>query len=127
MAWASGTFASIDETSANDADYVSSEASPNSDVYVCRLSDVTDPVSSADHILRYRYRKFDAGAPQQDLTVQLRQGYTNEGSPGTLIDEWTHTNISSSFTTATQTLGTTEADSITDYTALYVRFVANEV
>jgi hypothetical protein len=126
VSWTTGTFADIDESVASDSDFISSETSPADDVYVCRLSAVTDPSSSSDHIIRYRYRKSDAGAPQQDLTVQLREGYVNEGSPGTLIEEWVHTDISATFATATQTLGSTEADSITDYASLYMRFSANE-
>ena len=125
-AWASGTFASIDESVADDADYISSETSPNQDVYVCKLGTITDPASSSGHVLRYRYRKSASGAPATDLTVQLRQDYVNEGSPGTLIEAWSHTGISSSFSTQEQTLGTTETDSITDYSSLYVRIVADE-
>lgn len=126
-AWASGTFADIDETSANDADYVSSDTAPNNDPYVVRLSDMEDPVSSSGHIIRYRYRKNASGGAQIDLTVQLRQGYTNEGSPGTLIKEWTHTNISETWTSQAQTLGGSEADAISDYTSLFLRFVADQV
>lgn len=125
-AWASGTFASIDETVASDSDYVSSDTAPNNDPYVVRLSDMEDPVASTGHIIRYRYRKSAAGGATMNLTVQLRQGYVNEGSPGTLIEEWTHSGISETFTTAAQTLGGTEADAITDYTDLYLRFVADQ-
>jgi hypothetical protein len=125
-AWASGTFASIDESVADDGDYVSSETSPSSDPYVVKLGTITDPASSTGHILRYRYRKSAAGAPATDLTVQLRQDYVNEGSPGTLIEAWSHTGISENFTTQEKTLGATETDSITDYSSLYVRFVADE-
>lgn len=99
---------------------------PTNDVYVCRLSDLEDPVASSGHIIRYRYRKNTTGGAQVDLTVQLRQGYVSEGTPGTLIEEWVHTNIDA-ITTAEQTLGGTEADTITDYTALFLRFVANQV
>jgi hypothetical protein len=126
-AWASGTFADIDESVASDAEYVSSDTAPSNDPAYYRLSDMEDPVSSTGHIIRYRYRKNAAGGAQIDLTVQLRQDYVNEGSPGTLIEEWTHTDISETFTTAAQTLGATEADSITDYTTLGLRFVANQV
>jgi hypothetical protein len=127
VAWASGTFADIDESVASDAEYVSSDSAPNNDVYVTRLSDMEDPVASTGHIVRYRYRKNAAGGAQIDLTVQLRQGYVNEGSPGTLIEEWVHTDISETFTTQAQTLGATEADAITDYTDLFLRFVADQV
>lgn len=127
-AWASGTFADIDETVANDADYVSSDTAPANDPYVTRLSDMEDPVSSTGHIVRYRYRKNSAGGAQIDLTVQLRQGYVNEGTPGTLIATLgTHTNVSDTWTAGSYTLSGAEADAITDYTSLFVRFVANQV
>lgn len=126
-AWASGTFADIDESVASDADFVSSDSAPSADPYVTRLSDMEDPVSSSGHIVRYRYRKNSAGGAQIDLTVQLREGYVNEGTPGTLIEEWIHTDISESFTGQAQTLGATEADAITDYTDLFLRFVADQV
>ena len=114
----------IDETSYSDADYVKSEEAPSSSPYVCRLTSLTDPVSSTGHILRYRYLKSATGDQTINLTVQLRQGYTNEGSPGTQIAEWTHSNIDA-VTTAEQTLSGAQADTITDYTSLFVRFVAS--
>ncbi len=120
-------YQALDETSASDADYVKSADAPASAPYVTKLSTVEDPVSSSGHVVRYRYAKNSAGGAQIDLTVQLRQGYVNEGSPGTLIKEWAHTNISETFTTQAQTLSAGEADSITDYSSLYLRFVANQV
>jgi len=59
--------------------------------------------------------------------VQLRQGYVNEGTPGTLIAEWTHTNIPSAWTGQAQTLSGGQADAITDYANLFLRFVSNQV
>ena len=119
-------FGEIDESSASDTDYIKTSVAPTSDVYVTRLSDVEDPISSSGHVVRYRYAKSAAGGAAVDLTVQLRQGYVDEGTMGTLIAEWTHTDISDTFTTQNQTLAGAEADSITDYTALYLRFVANQ-
>lgn len=119
-------YQSIDETSASDADYIQSVSAPTSDVYVTKLTTLEDPVSSSGHVIRYRYAKSASGGAQIDLTVQLRQGYTNEGSPGTLIEEWVHTNIGNTATTQSQTLGGAQADAITDYTDLYLRFVFNQ-
>ena len=126
---ASGTtiFDVLDETVADDNDYIQSAVAPTNDVYVTRLSDVEDPVSSSGHIVRYRYRKSAAGGAQIDLNVQLRQGYVSEGTPGTLIEEWDHVDISDTITAAAQTLGGTEADLITDYTSLFLRFTFNQV
>lgn len=118
-------YTTIDESSASDADYIQTVINPVDDVYVCALSTLTDPVSSSNHVVRYRYGKDAAGGNTIDLTVELRQGYVNEGSPGTLIKQWVHSDISDTLTTAQQTLSAGEADSITDYTDLYLRFVGD--
>jgi hypothetical protein len=119
-------YGTIDETVASDADYIKSALAPSNAPYVTKLSNIEDPVSSTGHVVRYRYAKNAAGGAAINLTVQLRQGYTNEGSPGTLIKEWVHNDISETAATQAQTLSGAEADSITDYTALYLRFVANQ-
>lgn len=123
----SNIFQAIDESSANDSDYIKSVSAPSNAPYVTKLSTVEDPVSSSGHIVRYRYAKDASGGAQINLTVQLRQGYTNEGSPGTLIASWSHTDISNTFTDAAQTLSGAEADAITTYADLYLRFVFNQV
>jgi hypothetical protein len=121
-------FDQIDESVSDDNDYIRTGLAPTSDVYVTKLTTLEDPVSSTGHTVRYRYRKDTAGGAQIDLTVQLRQGYVNEGTPGTLIATMgTHTNISDTITAGSYTLSGAEADSITDYTDLYLRFVANQV
>lgn len=120
-------FDQIDEAVADDNDYIQSQLVPTNDVYVCRLSDLVDPLQSTGHILRYRYRKDAAGGAQINLTVELRQGYVNEGTPGTLIASATHNNIAETITAGSITLSAGEADTITDYTNLFVRFVANQV
>ncbi len=119
-------FQTIDESSADDADYVRSQLTPTTDVYVVKLSSVVDPLSSTGHILRYRYGKDASSGDQIDIVVQLRQGYTNEGSQGTLIASATHTNAAVFPTAGSITLSGAEADSITDYSNLYVRVTANK-
>ena len=120
-------FATIDETSASDADYIRTVASPSNDVIVFRLSDVTDPVSSANHVMRVRSATDVAsGGETLDLTCQLRQSYVNEGSPGTLIATLTRTGFSgTTWTDTSYTLSGAEADAITDYTALFYRILIN--
>jgi hypothetical protein len=120
-------FDQIDETSFDDADYIRTPVAPTSDVYVTKLTTLEDPQVSTGHVVRYRYRKDTTGGAQIDLTVQLRQGYVNEGTPGTQIAQWTHTAIAETITAAAQTLSGAEADAITDYTDLYLRFVGNQV
>jgi len=119
-------FDQIDESVADNADYIRTQLTPTSDVYVTKLTSLTDPVSSTDHTVRYRYGKDVASGDQIDIIVQLRQGYVNEGTPGTLIAAQTHTNVSSGFTDGSITLSGAEADAITDYTDLYLRFVGNK-
>ena len=119
-------YQTIDESTASDADYIKTGAAPTNDVYVTALSTLEDPVSSSGHVVRFRYSKDAASGAQIDLTVQLRQGYTNESSLGTLIASTAVTNISNSWTDGSFTLSGAEADSITNYGSLYLRFVANQ-
>lgn len=111
----------------DDTDYAESGLAPSSDAMGFGLSNVEDPQSSSGHIMRWRRGKNSAGGAQIDLTVQLRQGYVNEGSQGTQITSQSDTNIPDSFTTTSYTLSGGEADSITDYTDLQGRIVANQV
>lgn len=120
-------YTTIDETVASDADYIKSALAPTSDVYVTKLTTLEDPVVHTGHTIRYRYAKSSAGGSQIDLTVELRQGYVSEVSQGTLIKQWSHTNIAETWTTQNQTLTEGEAANITDYTDLYLRFVSNQI
>jgi len=120
-------FDQIDEASFDDADFIRTVLTPTNDVYVTKLTTIEDPASSAGHTVRFRSAKSSAGGDQIDLTVQLRQGYVNEGTPGTLIATVaTLTNISETFGTTTYNLSGAEADAITNYADLYLRFVANK-
>jgi hypothetical protein len=121
-------FATIDETVASDADYIRSTTDPANGVYVTKLTSVTDPLSSTGHTLRARMgTDVASGGNQIDATVQLRQGYVNESTLGTLIATLTQTNIvAGSFTTYSYTLSGAEADAITDYTNLYLRVIFNK-
>jgi len=120
-------YQSIDESSADDADYVKSETAPSSSAMAVNLSNVEDPLSSTGHIIRYRYQKSASGGAQINLTVQLRQGYTTEGAQGTLIHSEVHSNIPNGWTAGTFTLSSGEADAITDYNDIQFRFVATQV
>lgn len=109
-------FASLDETVASDVDYIISSALAPAATDTCEvgLTSLTDPMLSTGHIVSYRYRCSIGAA---NLTVRLMQG-------ATIIASWTHTSVSSSYAVATQTLAGVEADAITDYTNLRLRFVA---
>lgn len=110
-------YASIDETVASDVDYIISSALGTgvSDTCEVGLTALTDPTSSSSHSVAYRYRAQGVGI--MNLTVRLMQG-------ATIIASWTHTSVSTTYAVATQTLSGAEADAITDYADLRLRFVA---
>lgn len=122
----SNIYTTIDEVIPADADYVKSPLNPSADVYVAKLSNVEDPQSSSGHSLRTRYAKDAAGGGTIGLVVQLRQGYVDEGTMGTLICTRTLSDITEAFTTDDYALSSGEADAITDYTSLFVRYVATQ-
>jgi hypothetical protein len=105
----------IDEVTADNADYVQT-TSTNSGLEV-KLSAVTDPLSSTDHIIRVRNWMVGSAAGEQ-RTILLLQGGTTIATliTGTL-----------SRTVGTQnniTLTGAQADAITDYSDLRLRFTA---
>ncbi len=108
-------FDAINEVVADDADYMQSIVSPAADIVKVRLGSLSDPGSSTGHIIRYRYEK--TGTDTIDLTVRLKQGSTE-------IASWAHTNVTSTYTDAAQTLTAPQADAITDYTSLDLWFEA---
>ena len=119
----------INETALSTSDYIQSSAGLSSAIYVTALTTtIQDPATSAGHIIRYVYRKDSSGAAQINLTVELRQDYVSEASLGTLIWTTNHTNIVSSVqSTAAVTLLAAEADAITAYSSLYLRFISNQI
>lgn len=110
-------YAAIDEAVASDTDYIKSSnlTQGNSDLCEIALGSLTDPISSSNHTLSYRYRA--QGTESMNLVVSLMQG-------ATLIASQTHTGVGSSFVDGTLTLSAGEANAITDYTDLRVRFNA---
>ena len=105
----SDLYAMLDETTANDADYISTVNASTCEV---TLGTLTDPASSTGHVVRYRIAADSGG-----IIVRLRQGTTT-------IASWTHNPAPSSLTTYAQTLTGGEADSITNYAALKLQFEA---
>lgn len=87
----------------------------NSGVYECLFSSLVDPASSSGHTIRYRLA-FGGGATAGSSSTTLRQG-------STVIATWTDT-ATGSFGDFTHTLTGTQADAITDYSDLRVRFSA---
>ncbi len=110
-------FAAIDEATASDADYIqSANATLTADVAEIALGGITDPAVSTGHVIRYRYGKDAMGGDVVNLTVSLRQGTATE------IAAWTHADIGVGPITVAQTLTGAQADSVTDYSALRLRF-----
>ena len=102
-------FAMLDETSANDSDYITTTTASTCEV---ALGGLSDPALSTGHIVRYRISATDGG-----IIVRLREGSTT-------IASWTHNPAPASLTTYAQTLTGGEADSITNYAALKLQFEA---
>ncbi len=114
-------FAAIDEAVASDADYIqSANATATADVSEIALGAITDPSVSTGHVIRYRYGKNTDLGDVVNLTVSLRQG------TGTQIAAWTHLDIPQNPTDAAQTLTAAQADAISDYSSLRLRFSSNK-
>ena len=121
----SDLYAMIDETSASDSDYVSSEDSGNTATYKVSLNSVTDPVSSSSHIIRYRLKwedPFEMGIDQPDVHVKLMQDQSDGSGPGEcaqIIWEKSHTSLSNTlgteFATEVVTLSTSQANAISGW------------
>ena len=102
----------LDEASFSDTDYIQRNA-----VAYCEVSlttSLSDPQSSLSHYVRYRL-----GRSRTDRTltivVRLMQNITE-------IASWTHTDPELAFAAFEQTLSAGQADSITDYGDLRLRF-----
>jgi RHS repeat-associated protein len=116
-----GTYASIDEATPNDSDFLASPSGPTStNYYEVTLSDVSAPYTRTGIVVRYRYAKSGNNSGQTiALTVELRQGTT-------VIASQTHTNIpgvaGSGWQQGTFTLTLAQGNSITNFADLRIRF-----
>jgi hypothetical protein len=107
-------YASIDELPASDADYIKSSASPVNDAATVALGVLSAPVAGT-RTLYYRYKK-DLAGHQIDLVVDLMEG-------ASVVQTWTHTDVPYTWQDAVQTVSGT----ITNWSALRLRFTANQV
>lgn len=99
----------VDETSADDGDYVLTTSSLSE--FRVGLSAVSDPGISTGHILRFRHR-VAPGASPQGFTFKLRNqsdGSSISSSIRTALDGWTTEQV---------TLTSGQVASIIDYSAL---------
>lgn len=111
----SGTYLYIDEETYSDSDYLTCDMATNGDAEV-GLSNVTDPASGSGHTVRFRAWQQNT-VNQRTLQVELLQG-------STVISTYSAFNLPTSATSYSWTLTSTEADNITDYTDLRLRFTA---
>ena len=110
----SGTIAGVlDETVADDADYATTNDTA-SDTFEVKLVAGGDPASSSGHKVRYRIQ----GTGGAGVVVSLYQGATLIAGP------WSHNPADASWTSYEQTLSSGEADAITNYGDLRLRFVS---
>ncbi len=111
-------FDTMNEVVASDTDFAESDSNPTFELMEVGLSNLDDPALSTGHVLRYRYQKDSAAGAQIDLVVDLVQGTT-------VIATFTHLDIQPGFITQAQALTAPQADAITDYTDLRIRFTAD--
>lgn len=112
-------YTGIDESVAEDVEYIKTAAPPGVNEFETLLTSVTDPVSSTGHVMRWRRRKQPAsGSDDVNLTVRLLQG-------GTQITSQADNVIPGAFTDTSYTLSGAEADAITNYADLRLEFVAS--
>lgn len=111
----------------DDSSVIRSSVNPASDACEIRLSAVTDPRTDATfvpftplrasgYLVRFRFRNTES-TRQIRLSVKLMQGATE-------IASWSLLSTSSDWTTAVRTLTPQQADSITNYANLRLRFIA---
>lgn len=105
----SSLYATLDEVTANDADYIYATAATT-----CKmaLNPVVDPLTSSGQVVSYR-----AWATTGGVIVSLKQGTAT-------IATWTHTTLPASPTTYHQPLSAAECDAITDYSALTIELTS---
>jgi len=110
----------IDEVILNITDNVQSSGVTAPNFYECTLGDVTDPAVSTGHVVRYHIKKNTSAGKTIDTLVELRQG-------ATVVASWNHPNMSEVATQHNQTLTAAQADAITDYSDLRLRFTITHI
>lgn len=114
----------IDEgISSLDANRVQTSNNPTAaEDFIGTLSSVTDPVSSSAHTIRINWNKSGSGGRTIEANAELWQG--DPDVSGSLVASIQTADIGSTPATDTHALSSGEADSITDYSALYLRMYA---
>lgn len=108
-------YAMLDETSADDGDYIYSPDNPTSQQFEVKLGTITDPAVSTGHTIRFRLQAINLDT---NFDLDLVQGTT-------VLDSWTESvTVAAGVVQRERTLSGAVADSITDYSNLRVRGVA---
>jgi hypothetical protein len=110
----SSYFSAIDEVAQDDTEYVFGNATTNA--LEVALNSVTDPTGNTGHIVHYAVRSFNGAAGGETGKVELFQGTTLIATSGSISLNRT------TFTAGSFTLSGAEADSITNYADLRLRF-----
>ena len=108
----------IDEETPSDADYIESDT--DEDECEVGLSTVTDPESSSNHTVRWRWQSTGSSPPTETCSVYLYEGATLRATCALERDV-----DRGGFAAESYTLSSGEADAITDYTALRLWFEAD--
>lgn len=111
----------IDEAVSDDTDYIKSPNSPAAAAVEFGLSNLADPSRDTGHYVDFRMRKSATGGDVLSLNVELRQGAVVKMASDVLTpvpDEWTDYTLA---------LSPAQAQSISDYTDLRLRFGANVI
>ena len=106
----------IDEVTPSDGDLIECSKNRNRTIEV-GLSDVVDPISSTGHTFRFRTCQQN-NTKQRTLAVDLVQGTTVKATYAAFDL------VRGTFTTYELTLSEAQADSISDYTDLRLRFTS---
>ena len=111
-------FDAIDEVVANDGtDYM--EDAANNTTAEIGLTTLTDPVSSVDHIIRFKMRGEGSGGPER-CNVQLFDGATLIAATGNQTSR-------AAWAEKTYTLTTAEADNIGNYGDLRLKIISSNL
>ncbi len=76
----------IDDGASPDGTVVVSDTTPVvTEPFTVDLGTITDPVTGSGHVLRIRWAKNAGGGGNKTIRIELREGYVNESTLGTLI------------------------------------------
>jgi len=108
-------FASLDEVTPLDDDYIISPLNPSSEPVTIGMDSALQTPLAGQQYAMYRIGK-DNPSARIDITVELLQG-------ASVVQTWTYTDVAYGFTNISELITGT----ITDYSQLRLRFTANKV